>query len=89
MFDKFYDKNFRELVRENPKEAVESIGASMPNDIDYIVKENSKKIIFFLVPTEQQYKKLTESMLENINAAGCHTTTVTLGFITYTYESCG
>lgn len=84
--NKMYDKKFRTDLMSDPKKYIKELGDSLSDELDIVVKENTKSTTYVIIP----FQSFDGDFLNQIQAAGdCFGTSGTL-FSASTYGSvCG
>ncbi len=59
-----FDKKLRDKIKSDPKSYMRNLYSSMPDNFEFIVKENTANTIYFVLPEESSL------YLEGVNAAG-------------------
>ncbi len=91
--NKFYDKAFRQQLRENPKQALKE--AEMSNDNhEYVVHHNTKEITYIVIPGVdlsagdlQQFQAAKGADLKGVGTASTVGTVGSIGSATSTFST--
>lgn len=58
--DKIYNKDFRRQLVENPKRHYKEIGDALLDDVEIVVRKNTKKITYIVMPSDNLLHSLEQ-----------------------------